>query len=464
MKTKFTILIVLFVNYLFAQQPLAIKNVTVISMANNQLLENQTVLVKNGLIEALDKKVKIPKSYKIIDGNGKFLMPGLTDTHVHFFQEQYTNHRNTNELELKLMLANGLTTARIMAGHPEYLAAKQNIQDKKWIGPDLLVASPQLVGSWPWEPEFKNYEIVDSPEKAKNAVKQFKAMGYDAIKITFMVSKPNFEAIVKAAKAENIKVVGHVGPKAKLQAALDAKMQIEHMDEFIDVLLPDISYNHGESVSDMNVWRQKAWNTVPVLMESKIPDLVAKVKQAGVYVSPTNYFFVSCFGTKNTDEYYKNRPDYQYIPKELLESRWDIKKRQRDMNLPQDSQDKYVMLRKKMVFELNKAGVPLMAGSDSPEWFLVAGFSVHDELKTFVEAGLSNFDALKTATITPSKYFNNNKGIIAKGKAADLLLLDKNPLENIENTRAISGVFKTGKYYSKEDLVSYLNEAKAISK
>jgi hypothetical protein len=435
-------------------------------MTSHVVLPNQTVLIKNGIIENLGKttKLKIPKNYQIIDGKGQFLMPGLTDTHVHFFQEQYADHKNTNELELKMMLANGITTARVMAGHPDYLAAKNKVKNGEWPGPDLIVASPQLAGKWHWDSTFKNYEVVNTIQKATDAVLKFKAEGYDAIKVTFMVEAPVYEAAAKAAKAANIPFIGHVGPQAKLPLALKYGMQIEHMDEFIDQLLPDTSYNHGQSVSDMNVWRMKAWATVPHLMESKIPALAMAVKEAGVYVSPTNYFFISCFGSTDPDEVYKAKPDYGYIPQELLEDKWDIKKRQRDMPIAAADKARYVDLRKKITLALNKAGVPLMAGSDSPEWFLATGFSIHDEIATFATAGLSNFEALKTATVTPAQYFNNNKGTVTKGKAADLLLLDKNPLEKIENTRSIVGIIKAGKYYSTNHINSFLKQAKNLSK
>ena len=140
------------------------------------------------------------------------------DMHAHFFFEQ-GEHINTNETELKLMLANGVTTARIMAGHPSYLEARANVKNGQWRGPELNVASPQLVGRWPFAAEFKNYEVVASDAKANEAVTTFKQQGYDAIKITFMMAKPIYHAVVEAAAREKIKVVGHVGPMVMLPAA-----------------------------------------------------------------------------------------------------------------------------------------------------------------------------------------------------------------------------------------------------
>ncbi len=446
-----------------AQKAYLVRDVTVIPMTEEKTLPHQDVLIRQGKIYSITATVKAKPGTEVIviDGKGKYLLPGLFDMHAHFFYEQ-GEHKNTCESELKVMLANGLTTARILAGHPAYLEAKSNVSTGKWTGPSLLIASPQFVGRWPWPADFKNYEIVDTREKAAAAVRQYKQEGYDAIKITFMVKRDVYDEIVKTAKEVGIKVTGHVGPEVKLPAALAAGEQIEHMDEFIDMLLPDTSYNHGQSVSDMNIWRKNAWATVPYLDETKLPFLVKAVKEAGIYVTPTNFFFLSSFGEGMTEQQYKQRPDYAYIPKELLEERWDIKDRYWKNPPAKESRDKYVYLRKKMTYELWKAGVPLMAGSDSPEWFLVTGFSIHDEIATFVKAGLSPFAALQTATTNPATYLgmNDRTGTIETGKEADMILLDKNPLEDITNTRTITGVFADGNWYNKKSIDQMLEEGK----
>lgn len=470
-KYRFYFLLVFFLSVqtsngqLAATNGYAITNVTVIPMNKEISLPDQTVLVENGIIKKIGNTatVKVDRGFTIIEGKGKYLLPGLFDMHTHFFYEQ-GEHKNTCEAELKMMLANGLTSARILAGHPAYLEARSKVREGKWIGPDLTVASPQLVGSWPWPPEFKNYEIVDTKENAANAVKKFKQQGYDEIKITFMVKREVYDEIISTAKQEKIKVTGHVGPLVKLPRALETGQQIEHMDEFIDMLLPDTSYNHGQSVSDMNIWRKQAWATVPFLDEDKIPALVKSVKDAGIYVSPTNFFFISTFGEGVTEEQAKQNPGYSYIPPGIKNERWENWKYYNDNSPPLESRSKYVQLRKKMAYELWKAGVPLMAGSDSPEFFLVQGFSLHDELEMFAKTGLSPFAALQTATVNPAAYsgVNDKKGTVEIGNEANLLLLDKNPLDDIRNTRSINTVFKREKIYNKKALSQMLEEAKAL--
>lgn len=443
----------------------AIRDVSVIPMNEEVVLDHQTVLIENGIIRSVgpESQVKVPAGYSVIDGTGKYLMPGLFDMHAHFYYEQGENV-NTCEEELKVMLANGLTTVRIECGDPVYLDARKNVQDRTWAGPELMVSSPQFVGKWPWPGRIFG-AICTTPEQGAEAVKRFKKEGYDEIKITFMVTRDVYDAVVKTAREEHIKVTGHVGPLVKLPAALAAHQQIEHMDEFIDMLLPDTSYNHGQSVSDMNVWRKKAWETVPFLDEQKIPALVRQVKDANIFVTPTNYFFFSFFGRGIDEEKAKQAPGYAYIPDLMKREATEIRQHYFNMLPPEASRKKYIDLRKAITYQLWKAGVKLMAGSDSPQWYSATGFTLHDELETFVACGLSPYAALQTATVNPATYSGriNNVGTIAPGKEARLVLLEKNPLEDIRNTRSIAGVF-SGTWYDRIQLNALLTEARSLGR
>ena len=185
----------------FSQTSYVIKNVSVIPMNQEIILDNYSVLVVDGKIKELApvSKLKVPSKATVIDGTGKYLIPGLFDMHTHFFYEQ-GDHVNTCDKELKLMLANGITTARIMAGHPSYLEARENVRSGKWEGPELFVASPQLAGQWPFPTDFKNYELVTTKQQATEAVKKYKAAGYDMIKITFKINSEVYDAIIETAK------------------------------------------------------------------------------------------------------------------------------------------------------------------------------------------------------------------------------------------------------------------------
>mgnify|MGYP003042475211 CR=1 FL=1 len=328
-----------------AQSTQVITNVNIIPMNKEIVLTNKTVIIENGKIARIGDadKIKASANATIINGNGKYLVPGFFDMHAHFFYEQGENV-NTCEKELKMMLVNGVTTARILCGDPAYLDARQQVRSGNWKGPELFVTSPQFAGRWPW-PGKVFAAVCATPEEATAAVKKFKSEGYDEIKITFMVKKDVYDAIIKTAAAEGIKVTGHVGPLVKLPAALEAKQQIEHMDEFIEMLLPDTSYNHGMSVSDMGIWRKPNWETVDHLDEKRIPALVQQVKKAAVFVTATNYFFISSFGKPMSEEEIKRKPDYEYIPANIKKERYEIRKHYWD-NAPSDERrKKYVHLR-----------------------------------------------------------------------------------------------------------------------
>jgi len=439
----------------------AVTGVNVIPMDKDTVLSGQTVLISSGKIISIGPRLKVPRHTIIINGEGKYLMPGLTDMHSHFFYEQGVDKRYIPE-ELKIMLANGVTTARIMNGCKLYQDAKYAVATGKTPGPELFVASPQFVGEWPWTNDtISPHQIVRNEEEAIAAVKKYKNEGYDAIKITFFVRRPAYDAIIRTAAEEHIKVTGHIGHDVKLPAALAAGQQVEHLDEFIEMLLPD-SPALKYSISGTDIWNRIAWRTVDQLDENKIPALVKMVKDASVYITPTNYFFKANFALGQTDDEVRRSPDYPYIPSQLLEERaanrayW-----QQRIRIDKSKRERWYNLRKEIIKELDKAGVPLMTGSDAPEWYLVQGFTIHNELANMTECGLGNFEALRTSTVNPCTYLGiiGRKGTVTVGKDADLLMLEKNPLEDINNTKTILAVFRSGRYYDRKDLDRLLQQA-----
>ncbi|HLP10423.1 MAG TPA: tetratricopeptide repeat protein [Flavobacteriales bacterium] len=434
-------------------------------MNSQKVMNDHDVWIQNEIIKQIapSGKIKAVENTTVIDGANKYLVPGLMDMHVHFYYEQGID--GTAQHEAEVMLANGVTHARVMCGDKEYLNTKNNIQSGKWNGPSLKVVSPQFVGEWPW-PGRKLAYVVTNENEARQAVVESKKQGYDEIKITFFVKETVYKAAVDEARKQGMKVTGHIGPDVKLPNALNAKQQVEHYDEFLEILLKDANANEGKSISGTSIWNAKAWETVDQLDASKIPVLVNMVKKAGISVTPTNYFLHSSFGTGQTDEEIKNSPDYLYIPAALKEDRYGTREHYWKNAPSLERRQKFVELRNKITYELWKKGVPLMAGSDSPEWFLVQGFSLHNELECFVKAGLSPFDALQTATINTAKYMGifAQYGTIEKNKHANLVLLNANPLTDIKNTRKIEAVFKEGKYYSRAQLDEFLLNARAAFK
>lgn len=447
-------------------QTYAIRNVTLIPMDGNYLRSQQTVLIEKNQITQIGEtsELDIPKRARIIDGTGKYLIPGLMDMHVHFFTEQGIAPKYLPQ-ETKIMLANGVTVARVMCGDSLYLDLKKRLARGRIPGPELFVVSPQLVGKWPFKGLFFG-AVVDTPEKARAAVEEFKKKGYDAIKITFFVQPTVYEAAVEAANKLGLPVTGHVGPDVGLERALAAHQQIEHFDEFLEQLLPDTCTSRL-SVSGTSIWdKKRAWPTVALLDESKIPALVKHIKEAGIAVTPTHHFLHSSFAEGQTEEAIRQSPDFSYLPKSLRADRFKARDYYWQEPPPEPLRQRYVQLRSHLTRALHTADVPLLCGSDSPEWFLVSGFALHYELQALVNAGLPPFAALETATVNPAKYLgiSDRTGTIAVGKTADLLLLSANPLDDISNTQKIEGVFHGGKYYDRKALDGLLEEAKVLAK
>lgn len=427
--------------------------------------EDKTVVILDGKIEQIGSRqeIRFPKGAKRIDAKGGFMIPGLFDMHLHFYHDYGLAEKYLIE-EVKLPVVNGVTTVRIMDGQENYLALKKRIDKGEVTGPEMFIASPQFVGKWPFKGKFSGY-MADSAAEAGNKVAEFKKLGYSEIKLAQFITPSVYEAVTTAAKKEGIKVTGHVGPDVKLYRALHARQQIEHMDEFIEALLTDSTINNGKSVSDVGVWNKKtAWPTLQYVDESRIDALAKRVSDAGIYVTPTNYFFINFFARGATGEQVRNMRGYDYVPafhKKNVNASQEYFWKDPP---PEDWRRKYIAVRYKMVDALYKAGTRLMAGSDGPEWYLAPGFTLHSELEAFTEAGLSNFAALETATKNPAMYMGieDRKGTIEKGKRADFILLEKNPLIDIKNTRTIQAVFMSNKFYDRKALDKLLSEAIVI--
>lgn len=447
---------------IFCQDILVIENVNIISMTKEEIDFDRAVVIRKGTIDQIAsmKQIKIPPGAQRMDGKGAYMIPGLFDMHLHFYHDYGLDEKYLSE-EVKLPLANGVTTIRIMDGQENYLALKKKIDEGLLTGPEMFVASPQFVGKWPFKSKFSGYMAHSAAEAAMQVV-EFQRQGYSEIKLAQFITPAVYEAVTKAAKKAGIPVTGHVGPDVKLYRALDARQQIEHMDEFIEALLSDSTVNSGKSVSDVGIWNKKgAWPTLEYVEEAKIGALVRRVKNAGIFVTPTNYFFITFFARGATAEQIKQDAGYRYVPA-FHKINVDGSQEYFWKDPPSEAlREKYISIRYKLVNALHKAGVRLMAGSDGPEWYLAPGFALHNELEAFAEAGLSNYAALETATKNPALHLGiaDRKGTIEKGRQADFVLLERNPLVDIKNTRTVQGVFTKGKYFDRKALDKLLAEA-----
>lgn len=442
----------------YSNAAVAFVNVNVIPMTNDRILPDQTVVVRDGRISAIGpaKKIKAPKGATRIDGRGKYLMPGLADMHVHLFSDDEFPDDLADE-ELAIMLANGVTTIRLMIGTPEHLVLREKVRRGEMLGPIIYAASPQLAGR-----SFGNHfngRAVTTPEEARLAVRDFKAAGYDFIKLTFFISRPVYDAVIETAKEVGIRVIGHVDPQVGLARALEAGQQIEHLDSYFEAVLADNS-PIKVSVSGVSVWRMPNWESMDYIDDQKIQQVAKATVKAGVWSCPTLTFLKLAFGTGQTDEEIRTRPDYRFIPQKLRDEMAGPRQRFWATPPTEARRMQYVRVRNQLVKALYDNGGKIMAGSDAPEWFLLQGYTLHREIRNLVEAGLPPYAALEAATRNPAKFFGtlSQTGTVEVGKRADLLLLHANPLADVSNTERRVGVMTRGRWLPEAELQKMLDD------
>ncbi|HEX8492129.1 MAG TPA: amidohydrolase family protein [Pyrinomonadaceae bacterium] len=430
--------------------------VNVIPLDKERVLRNQTVIVRNGVIAEIGdaRKVKVPKDAQRIDGTGKFLIPGLMDMHVHLFTDDEFPDALAED-EFKIMLANGVTTIRLMNGTPEQLVWREKSAKGEILAPTIYAASPQFIGK-----ESSNAYVVTNEQEARERVRQAKRDGYDYLKMTTNLKPEVYEAIVDEARKQNIRVVGHADSRfVGLQRALKARQQIEHLDSYLEALLPANSPIKG-SVSDIYLYQPKNWESLDVLDENKIPEIARATVQANPFSTPTLHLFKSTFGVGRSVEEIRAQPDIRFYPQKTIDLWLGVNKRYWANAASPERRARYVAIRNKLVKAIHDAGGKILAGSDTPEWLLLYGYTLHRELKALNEAGLSNYETLAAATRNPAEFFGTLKqtGTIEKGKRADLVLLEANPLENIANTERRAGVMLKGRWLAQTEMDKWLDE------
>ncbi len=431
-------------------------DVNVIPMDKERVLPHQTVIVRNGVIAEIGdvRRVKVPAGAERIDATGKFLIPGLTDMHTHLFTDDEFPD-SLAEDEFKVMIAYGVTTIRLMIGTPEHIVLRSKSASEQILAPTIYAASPHLTGR-----KQPNSIVVTTDAEARAAVRRSKQDGYDFIKVTTFLAPEVYEAIVDEARKQNIRVVGHADSRSVgLARAFKAKQQIEHLDAYLEALLPENAPVKG-SVSDLYVYNPKNWESIDYLDESKIPELARQTVAANPFSTPTLHLFKFTFGKGRTEESFRLQPDIRFYPQKTVDLWTGYSKKYLSTAAPIEKREKYISIRNKIVKALYDAGGRLMAGSDTPEWLMLYGHTLHLELIDLRDAGVSNYAALETATRNPAMFFGtiDKTGTIQKGKRADLVLLDANPLDDIANTQKRTGVMLKGKYYLQAEMNHWLNE------
>lgn len=396
-----------------------IRNVTVIDVADGKTLRDVTVTIVDGTITAIGKDSAMPANpaVTIIDGRGKYLIPGLWDAHIHTLAL-------SDRLHFPLMLAEGITSARNMGDGCSWSSALECTPDRP--GWQESARSPTIVATASY-----HIEDLDRPTDARALVRALKARGDDLIKIQIEddPDASKFKAIVEASRSEGMAVSGHVPPNANLTDPAYAALQsIEHDTQLIPLCLP-----RAQSPCDSLLATLAARGTayVPTHVASSGQD-VALARRA-VDQDEQLDFASSAISTLWRAYRFMHRSGIDQA--DVVELR-----RQHETGL-------------RLTRRAHLAGVPILAGTDALDAFVLHGTSLHDELAYLVRAGLTPLDALRAATIVPARLLGRGgeTGRIETGQRADLLLLTQNPLENIEATRLIDTVVANGIVYAPED-------------
>jgi hypothetical protein len=453
---------------------LAISDVTVIDATGAPAQPNMTVIITGDQITKIAKtgEVAIPKKAQVIDGKGKFLIPGLWDMHVHAVM------KGVPERFFPLFIANGVTGVRDMAADLGLLKQLQkDITDGKLIGP-RLIGGPMVDGPMPVWPG-PSISISDEAT-ARQTVASVKDRGADFIKVYSLIPRPAYFALADEAKKRGVTFAGHVPVSVTASEASDAgQKSIEH---FEGILLacsteePELSRIIEEAIRDAKDTDQMRASLVRALNETysraletysqeKAAALFARFAKNGTWQAPT--LVVARVGAFLEDDNFTNDPRLKYVRRELRDS-WKNKDDFRLKNRPANAAALGKMLfqkRLELIAAMHRAEVKMLAASDALVMYVVPGFSLHDELELFVQAGLSPMEALQTATRNPAIYVGliDTVGTLETGKKADLVLLEANPLENISNTKRINAVIVNGKLMPRASLDKMLKDAEAAA-
>jgi imidazolonepropionase-like amidohydrolase len=431
MKKTIALLLIILLPTLIAAQvrqnrSIVFNRVTIIDVKNAASKSGMTVIIKGRRIAAIGKtgKVKIPKDAEIIDASGKFLIPGLWDMHAHFGTDDFDKNAH-----LRLFIINGVTGIRIMDGEPEYHSWRKEAESGNLLAPRMLIAS-RIIG-------FGDLSNI-SEAATREEVRRAKQEGADFIKVHDYVLRESYFALIDEAKRLNLSVEGHVPTSiTAAEAAQAGQKSIEHFTGLDEAKADD---KKAESLA-LTLKKNRTWLCPTIIMRSNYASL------------------------DNTD--FANDSRLKYV-KPSWKKRW--------LNMTKDSvktpieewskRRETVRKEKALIGKMQRAGVGILAGTDTANPYVFPGFSLHDELAMLVEAGLTPMQALQAATFNAAKFFNKSDslGTIEKGKLADLVLLDANPLENIGNTKKINSVVLNGRLFDRNDLDKMLADIEDTAK
>jgi imidazolonepropionase-like amidohydrolase len=415
----------------------AFTDVTVVPMDRERTVPGQTVVVQDGRIVETGPadRVSVPAGATVIDGQGRYLLPGLAEMHAHVPPGQ-NPPRDLVEETLFLYVANGITTIRGMLGAPYQLELREEIRRGDVLGPAFYVGAPSL-----------NQNTAPTPEAADSLVRAHHAAGYDFLKIHPGVPLDAWDRMVETAREVGITFGGHVPAGVGVHHAIETGMAtIDHFDGFLQATRRD----DVETDSPEELYRA----TDP----EKLDELARKVAEHRVWQVPTQYLWNHLNGYVDPDSILA-LPEFRYISAQQRESyRQRAERNRQNPNITPESHAAHAEMRQEFLAAVHRAGGPILMGTDSPQLFNVPGFALHREIPLMEDAGMSPYEVLLSGTRNVAEYVEESLGqegdfgTVAVGNRADLMLLEADPLENLEALQRRAGVMVAGRWLTAEEI------------
>ena len=449
-----------------APAPLVFTHVTVIDATGAQEKADMSVVIIGDRIVEIGptKKLRAPKNAQVIDASGKFLIPGLWDMHVHAFDKG---------LFSPLFIANGITGIRDMFSPlPAINQWRKEIKEGTLIGPHIVAAGPIVDGP---KPIWPGSIAVSNPDEGIKAVNTVKQGGSDFVKVYSLLPRDAYFAIAAEAKRQGMVFAGHVPGSVTPAEASDAgQKSIEHLTGILQACSSKEDQIRKETEA-----ASKSGERLPVSAAikyqlaavdsfdgKKAGELYARFVKNGTWMAPTLTVLRAIAYVGDSD--FRSDPRLSYVPGYLKSGMWGadpfgLKSRTADDNA---GAKRVFQKSLEIVGAMRRAGVQIIAGTDTPNPFVFPGFSLHDELGLLVKAGLTPMDALQAATRNAAVYLGmlDTVGTVEKGKLADLVLLDADPLVDIANTKKINAVVVGGKLVNRAALDEMLSKVEERNK
>jgi len=435
-----------------------------------------TVIIRDNHIRSIGKTdtLKLVGSDKIVDGNDKYLIPGLWDMHVHLINEPYTR-----QVFYPLFIANGVTGIRVMAADcfepceepnmtiTQHRSMQNEINEGKLLGPRSILASYYINGALSGESTVIR---PTTEQHGRELARLLKERDVDFIKIYDELTPDAYYGISDESNQLNLDFAGHVPVSIKSSEASNAgQKSIEHCCD-TNLFIECSGIEDEMRIKIIEMFRTKEEGNINALSVEmleffdsvKCQSIYKLFKQNNTWFVPTLRQVEVIYQDSND---WKEFPNIKYMPKDefdYFKNEWDSIIR----NYYGPFHPKVEERRRRIVSDMNEAGVGLLAGTDAGELGLIYGFSLHEELISLQNAGLTPLEALRSATLNAAKYQNatDSLGTIEVGKIADLILLNKNPLEDIVNTQEIEAVYTNGSYLNRKNLDLLLSNVETYIK